>query len=438
MDYKQLLDDTSNLILEPDFQDISRQNVISSALECVNTKEDCMCQLLAWLLNPKEGHVQGEYFLKKLISGVYQEKTVQSLPEKSSALLTSYSNTQVMTEVTIHEIDSTDKKRRIDILLVDSRSKSLFIIERKDGSKAHSNQLDEYYKWANKYYPSSDWSHYFILLDSHRKDHGEQMHPQYVLLDDSWLTAALKNLLKRNALPPHIEHTLQDVYDFVFDEWDDSKDPYFKSRKSKILNIANQYSKIITTLQTHSVELLYKTYTLSQISPLVFYTEVLPNKGALSLTDEELTLFNLIQSNYDAISLIEDYSEFDQLNEQLSNLYPCLTLELGQDTLNFSLKKHEYDKDEYWPYYLEIERIENEYESSYILNAVSSYDTHESCLHIAKSFAELYKFPPSRKKTQTKVLLENIANLDVSHRAELRSAIDTFVTKANSLPEILK
>ncbi|MBU2972019.1 PD-(D/E)XK nuclease family protein [Pseudoalteromonas sp. C2R02] len=436
MDYKRLLSQTSDLILEPDFQDISRQNVFSSALECVNTKEDCMCRLVAWLLNPKEGHMQGEYFLKKLISGIYSSKTNQTLPDKSTALLNSYSNIQVMTEVAINEVDNKNKKRRIDILLADSNSRTLFIIERKDGTKAHSNQLIEYYKWAKRHY--SDWNHFFVLLDSKNKNHGDQMHPEYILLDDSWLTSAIKSLLKQNALPPQIEYTLQDIYDHVLGKWDDSKDAYFKSRKNKILRVAHQYSKTITELRTNEIKLSDKSFLLSQIDPTIYYSQILPRKKTKKFSDEQLKLFNLLQSNHETISLIEDYSEFDLLSEQIERVHPSVSAVTCQDTIALCLKKHEFDPDEYWPYYLEVERNEDECDSSYILSVVSNKDTHESCKKIAESFCEFYEFEPSRKYTKTKILSDNITSLDISYGTELRNTIDDFVQKAGSLPDIMR
>lgn len=435
MDYKKLLDETSDLILEPDFQDISRQNVISSALECVNTKEDCMCQLLSWLLNPKQGHLQGEYFLKKLISGIYQTETTSKLPEKTKALLNSYSNMQVMTEVAINEVDNKAKKRRIDILLADSNSKTLFIIERKDGSKAHSNQLAEYYRWTKEHY--RDWDHFFIVLDSHKKNHGEQMHPEYVLLDDNWLTSAIKSLLKHNALPSHIEHTLQDIYDFVFNKWDESKDTYFKSRKKKILSIAHQYSKTINKLLTHVIELDDNFYVLSDISPTIYYSKLLPSSENKSFSHEQRTLFNLIQSNQDTISLIEDYSEFDQLSEQIVNIYPSICIETHENSLAFSLKKHWFNEDSYWPYYFEIERVDNEDNTSYNLNVCSNKKAHENSNQTRAAFTEIYAFASSRKNFQSKTLVEDIETLDFSYGTQLRSTIDTFIKNASSLPDTL-
>jgi len=436
VEYKRLLSQTSDLILEPDFQDISRQNVISSALECVNTKEDCMCRLVAWLLNPKEGHIQGEYFLKKLISGIYSSKNNQTLPDKPTALLNSYSNIQVMTEVAINEVDNKSKKRRIDILLADSNSRTLFIIERKDGTKAHSNQLVEYYKWAKKHY--SDWNHFFILLDSKKKNHGDQMHPEYILLDDSWLTSAIKSLLKHNALPPQIEHTLQDIYDHVLGKWDDSKDAYFKSRKNKILRVAHQYSKTITELRTNEIKLEGKSYLLSQIDPTIYYSKILPREKTKKFSDEQLKLFNLLQSNHETISLIEDYSEFDQLSEQIEKIYPSVIVETLKDSFAFCLKRHEFNSDEYWPYFLEVERSKEECDSYYILSIASDKGTHESCKEIAEAFNILYDFESNRKKFKRKTLLGNIASLDISYGTELRNTIDAFVKKANSLPDIVR
>ncbi len=119
---------------------------------------------------------------------------------------------KVMQEVTIKK----SKTRRIDILLADASTKTIIVIERKDGSVAHTGQLADYYDWVNDHY--SDWNKVFVLSDSHDKQHGVNSHDSSIQLDDSWLAIALVELMNKNILSVRLEHEFKIIHDCFFGE----------------------------------------------------------------------------------------------------------------------------------------------------------------------------------------------------------------------------
>lgn len=434
MDFEKLLTSLNNLVLDPDFQYIAKTNVISSSLECIKANETDICNILAWILNPKEGHLQGDYFIKSIISAIYEAEDGQSLPNKTSMLMRSFSNIQVMTEVSINEVGDKDKSRRIDILLADYNSRTIFIIERKDGSIAHSNQLFKYQSWAKEYYKS--WDVFFVLSDSYTKDHGDELPEQYVTLDDSWLKNAIKNILGKEALPLRLEQTFKEIYDFILGEWNEDSDPYFKGRRDKINKVANTHSKVIEALHNKTIEVKGKDISYLGVTPAIFYSRIIPFLTTHNLSSEQIEIFGLVQSNYAGIEIIEEFGEFELVHETLVQEYDGLTVENDKESVSFCLKQHEI-KDEYWPYFLRIIRNEIDDSKYYVVEICATSDTHEDARYIAEEFLKRYEIKVRKNwKNKSKVIVEQLENTDLAYGSILRNTIDDFIKIARSLPPI--
>jgi len=433
MDFNSLLTSITDLILDPEFQDIGRKNVITSSLECIKCNETDICNILAWILDPKEGHLQGDYFVKSIINAIYQAADMQLLPSKASVLMRSFSNIQVMTEVSINEIEN-NKSRRIDLLLADYSSKTIFIIERKDGSIAHSNQLYRYQEWADKHYKS--WDKFYVLSDSYERNHGNELPEQYVTLDDSWLKFAIKNILEKEALPTRLEQTFKEIYDFILDEWDENSDPCFKGRQEKVNKVANTHSEIIEALHNHSIIVNNKKINYIEITPSVFYSQLLPFADSLNISPEQMKIFSLIQSNFAGLDIIEEYGEFELILETLKREYRGLTAENNKEHINFSLKKHEVQQ-EYWPYYLSIYRKEIDGIKNYNVDICVNKNTTTRATHIAEKLLQQYEIKVKTNwKFKRENLLSQLSTIDLTHGSILRNTIDDFIQIANTLPSL--
>ncbi|MEK7991149.1 MAG: PD-(D/E)XK nuclease family protein [Thiotrichaceae bacterium] len=420
----------NDLIFDPDFISLHRRAVSTSPIEVLNLKEDNKANILAWLLDPREGHLQGDYFLKMLVSAIYQNATDEQLEELPSSLTfntISLSNMVVMREIVIKS------KRRIDLLLADIASETIIVIERKDGSIATRGQLSNYYNWIQEHY--SDWYQLFVLSDSQNKNHGKEIHESYVQLDDSWLSHALLELINKDGLPTRLEHSFRDIHDFVFGEWNERHDPFFVNFDDLHKKLANRHADTLRQLNQIPVDIGGEKYSLLSISPYDYFSQIIPNQTQYS--HEEMELFSCLQANYYVINSLSYYSEFDLFSENIVHSYLELESIMKNNGICFFLEKHLTDKSDWssYPYFMEVRRIEESEENqiTYSIYFFASKCCQENGWHISEAFADLCEL--KRRKNWNlcaKLIEENITDVSLSNQI-IRKIILDFIVKANQL-----
>lgn len=208
---------------------------------------------LLWLLTPSEGHDQGDYFIKRLLSAAFAqaEETntqipISGSPESRLALLNkSYGSAVAAQEVQFQE--GADSYRYIDLLVVDPDNRIVILIERKDGTSEQNDQLTSYLDYVKGYCDSS-YSIFPILMDSYNADHNASA-KGYVQLDDRWLIEAIDELLNHNELEPSIRWNLSTLCNYVFSEyWDGNREPYYQGTNDKFNQFAGENAKLLRNL----------------------------------------------------------------------------------------------------------------------------------------------------------------------------------------------
>ncbi len=433
-----LLKDLNKLIFDPDFISLNRQSVFTSLLELKPFKETEISRVLAWLIDPNEGHMQGDYFLKSMIAAVYQEADetqLTELPTASHMSILSLANISVMQEVAIKQ----SKDRRMDILLADAASKTIIVLERKDGSKASTGQLEDYYNWTQKNYPG--WNKIFVLSDSYQKCHGQNDHVSFVQLNDSWLANALMELINQNTLSSKAICIFKDIHDFVFGEWCEKRDSFYTGRESRIKQIANTHSEIIRALEDEQLKIGSKYVSYIDITPTLYFTAILPDATAKpnKYTDEQLTLASCVQSYHNSFSSLHGYNEFDQFGEIIMNTYPEFWIAVHKDLVWIALQKHVTDDETYLPYYMEISRNESKdgEDVTYNVSIGASKKSIVTAHHIADEFAELNNFKVTVNwRSREKTITSDIKSLSLKNGSELSNLIADFHTKTNLLSNL--
>ena len=429
--YGPLIKLVNNLVFDHDFIALNRYTVNSSVLALKPFKENEISSVLAWLLDPREGHMQGDYFLKSLIAAIYQnanDKQMQELPNATCMAVRSLSNIKVMQEVSIKQ----SQERRIDLLLADVDSKTLIVIERKDGSSAHTGQLADYYEWTKKYY--QDWKTIFVLSDSHNKNHGDNYHASFVQLDDEWLNTAIQTLLQKNSLPAQLEYTFRDIHDHIFGDKDEKQDPVFKKYNDLLKIVAHKHADTIRRLTEQTVRLNDKQVSLINISPVKYFSQVLLKSDSYS--EEELELFKCIQSFHETIHQLADFNEFDLLADKVMKQFPLIFAEPYQDRVGITMARHHNEDGDYWPYYLEVLLDEeNSVEgNSYIISVAAHKKCNPNAVHIAEEFAESYGLKVRSNWQFKEMPLEyHVADLSLRDGTVLRKLLDAFIEKAKRL-----
>ncbi len=104
-------------------------------------------RFLAFLLDPKQSHGLGDFFLKKMLRKLSESTDRTSLPKAfDSAEDGSLDQTKVQTEVYTGD-------GRIDILLLNEVGQWAMIIENKVWTAEHSDQLDRYHRFVKESHP---------------------------------------------------------------------------------------------------------------------------------------------------------------------------------------------------------------------------------------------------------------------------------------------
>lgn len=337
----------TSILSDPDFVKLSSRARSTSVFEFLKIDELNTCSILAWLLDPKEGHAQGEYFVRALLSSLVGEGLDGDKELKLAKFLAcSFSSFCVLQEV---PISSGKTARRIDLLMLDVDTKKGICIERKDGTKAGRGQLQAYHDWCSRQYP--DWEWVFVLSDSYERCHGGEAHLEFIQINDEWLVSALDNLVGRNAVPPEMEQIFRNLKSFVFGEWGEASDDYYKDFNKIIKQATSRHKDVLTEL----AELEFSNgFVAASTSKAEFYTNVLP-KISGNLVE---TLFaKLWFSNLAALELLFEYNEFELIGESLQErVSRDLEYSATEKNLYLTNKKHTHFAASYWPYNLQVRR----------------------------------------------------------------------------------
>ncbi|NKI73322.1 hypothetical protein Dpoa2040_000509 [Dickeya sp. CFBP 2040] len=119
-------------------------------LDVITLKENQHSHMLAWCLNPNEGHGQRDAIIKDFLTAAYYASTEHKYDNKkffhtwTPGLIhqTSFGSLFVCREFSI--VDVHESRRRLDLFLIDPQNKFIVTIENKAGSTPDVTQLDDY------------------------------------------------------------------------------------------------------------------------------------------------------------------------------------------------------------------------------------------------------------------------------------------------------
>jgi hypothetical protein len=434
--YQKLKSDLNNFFQDPNYLAFyQRFRSVTYLDSYVSFDENRKSDILQWLLSPHEGHLQQDYFIKALLAVYYQSATdeqLKGLPQVYELSVKSFNQVTVMRELVI-----TDNKR-IDLLLADAATKTLILIERKDGSKAHTGQLSAYFDWAETHYPN--WQRYYILSDSHKQNHGVQMHHAFVQLDDEWVVTAIKRLLELEALPARQQGILKDIQAYVFGEWDEHTEKLDKDLTKYAKLLAHNHASLLVTLANESVTANGKQIKLIDVSPETYFNTIaLEPKVHNDSEHNELLL--ILQASHQVLNNIQDYSAFEHIADEIKRIYPEITIEVNSESVYFLLSRHYTGNNEvdFMPYYFDlVKHTDKETNADYY---TISWEALRYCNDADVKYAEAFVEKAQMKvrsnwqnKTIARITKEDgIDKLDISPNSRIRIEIDKFIKLARSL-----
>lgn len=186
---------------------IEQNKTTDDFFDVFDLTENQHSDLLAWCMNPNEGHSQGDAIIKDFLEAGYTASSGSTWDNKKffakwtpgKIRTSSFGAAFVTREFTI-EVERGRKKGRLDLFLMDPQNRILVTIENKVGASLTPEQLGKYVQAVKSEVSSNkvfaDYDQAFIVLDRDLKDYSDKdlakLGKRWTLLDYSWLEASAK------------------------------------------------------------------------------------------------------------------------------------------------------------------------------------------------------------------------------------------------------
>lgn len=186
---------------------LEQVKISDDIFDVINLVENQHSDMLAWCLNPNEGHSQGDALIKDFLMSAHGESFDCTYANKKffaewtpSKIRTSSFGTAFVSREFSIKLDSDGAKGRLDLFLIDPANKIIVAIENKAGAKLTGEQLDDYYAQINTVFGTrpifKDFQFAFVVidrkLDFYPEDHIIDLGTRWVLLNYQWLESAAK------------------------------------------------------------------------------------------------------------------------------------------------------------------------------------------------------------------------------------------------------
>lgn len=200
-------DDLDAFMSDPELaQALEQARITDDIFDVITLRENQHSDMLAWCLNPNEGHGQGDAIIKDFLVAAYQESAGAAFHNKrffeewrpSRIRTTTFGAAFLSRELGI-EIDLDGKKGRLDLFLVDPVNKIVVTIENKAGRKLSSKQLDDYWNAVRTQVAQrpvfKEYQFAYVVVDRELDDDvdRDELGSKWIVLDYGWLkTSAVR------------------------------------------------------------------------------------------------------------------------------------------------------------------------------------------------------------------------------------------------------
>lgn len=169
--------------------------------DVVKLGENQHSQMLAWLLSPNEGHLQGDAIVKDFLVAAYHASS--NCTHENKKFFSKWTPGRIRTSgfgSIFVETEFVISSGRLDILLVDILNKILVVVENKFGSKLGEKQLEKYIESVkdtlplNGYFKGFDLAFVYLDVNLDEMDDGKRggLSKRWSHLSYSWLEASAK------------------------------------------------------------------------------------------------------------------------------------------------------------------------------------------------------------------------------------------------------
>ena len=394
-----MIEKLQKILTDKDFIALQQWNKNKQIFDILKTNEMTHSSMIAWLINPNEGHDLGTLFIKNMFYSlaVNDNLTINEIESIS------FQNLLIETEVSV------DKDNRIDILIYDPVNRYLFIIENKCGASLFKDQLKRYKEWADKLKNLNKIT--LILLD---KDKTAEPEKDWLYSDYSWITNTLSSILNKGILSTDNEKILKDYYIKLTENYD--IDGVFSKYEKHMVRLAKHHADFFSELKDIREDLLDLTIT-----------DKLNNINETKKTQTDLVL--TLEQHFTIFNTLLEYSEFEWLEKALKKTNKNYLFHLKDDTLLATLKQWEElceDNNSYWPVTLRVEKDCDETGTYKFIIYLDKNDIKneykDKLVHLAKQYG--------KEKYNT-----NSKNITISNGVNPENLLNTYKNELNKLNE---
>ncbi|AXA94847.1 PD-(D/E)XK nuclease family protein [Massilia sp. YMA4] len=201
-------EDLYDFLSDPNLIELIETNKVTDDIfDVMNLVENQHSKLLAWCMNPNEGHGQGDAVIKDFLEAAYHASETPTWDNKKffeiwtpGKIRTSSFGAAFLTREFEVVVDEDSRKGRLDLFLVDPQNKLLVTIENKAGAMLTAEQLEKYVRAVKANVASNKafagYQQAYVVLDRELANYSDsalaKLGKRWALLDYTWLAASAK------------------------------------------------------------------------------------------------------------------------------------------------------------------------------------------------------------------------------------------------------
>lgn len=193
--------DLDKFMADPDLAHMLEQAKVSDDIfDVVDLRENQHSDMLAWCLNPNEGHGQGDAVIKDFLLAAWEASGEAKFANKPffeewrpATIRTASFGAAFLTRELGVDLGGDSRRGRLDLFLVDPVNKIVITIENKAGRKLSEQQLTEYWgavrEQVSRRRAFDGYQFAFIVVDREANDSTDlgAVGSKWIFLDYSWL-----------------------------------------------------------------------------------------------------------------------------------------------------------------------------------------------------------------------------------------------------------
>ncbi|UPL08073.1 hypothetical protein PisoF_03778 [Pseudomonas sp. IsoF] len=347
-------DDLYSFLSDPKLLELIELNkTADNVFDVVSLNENQNSSVLAWCMNPNEGHAQGDSVIKDFLEAAFEASDNCKFDNKKffekwtlgRIRTTSFGAAFVTREFKV-KINDGSSNGRLDLFLVDPRNKILIAIENKVKATLDAGQLERYVKSVKTELATrrvfSDYDLAFVVIDkdleSYSETHLLSLGNRWCLLDYQWLEPSA-NRARHSLNRGNQSAQLLATYCQSVTNWES---PASKAQSDLLADIALSYPVVIESMRD------LKRIPMETWEP-----------STLQGTLGELMIF--FSQHRPVCEKLIKIRGVTSLAQKLAKAVPSLAAEFIQEGSYWvaltSSKIEKFQRDESWPIYLDVYRV---------------------------------------------------------------------------------